>query len=157
MHRAALLVTVAALAAPPALIATGCGGQGDERPSSGEPSPGDRSSPPIRVVETEFKLDPATARSARPGRTAFKVVNRGEVVHALAIETPGRTRSTKTIKPGRSRTLHADLPPGRYAWYCPVGNHRQLGMRGTLTVEGATPQPQSEQPAPESPGGGYGY
>jgi uncharacterized cupredoxin-like copper-binding protein len=27
-----------------------------------------------------------------------------------------------------------DLKPGKYTFYCPVGDHRAEGMEGTLTV-----------------------
>ena len=33
--------------------------------------------------------------------------------------------------------LKVDLDkPGRYVWYCPVGDHRERGMKGTITVKG---------------------
>jgi len=32
-----------------------------------------------------------------------------------------------------------ELKAGRYELYCPVGNHRELGMEGTLSVGGAAP------------------
>ena len=42
---------------------------------------------------------------------------------------------TKTINTGEEATVEfvADMS-GMYEFYCSVGNHRQLGMRGTLTV-----------------------
>ncbi len=37
---------------------------------------------------------------------------------------------------GASTTLEADLKAGSYEWYCPAGDHADMGgMKGTLTVE----------------------
>ena len=58
-------------------------------------------------------------------------------VHALEIEAPGGEVETGDIQPGESATLTANLDrPGKYEWYCPVGNHRDLGMEGEITVGG---------------------
>ena len=35
---------------------------------------------------------------------------------------------------GGSAKLTVELEPGEYKVYCPVGNHEQAGMVGTLTV-----------------------
>ena len=136
-----------------ALALGGCGG-GEEPQRRAEAS---RAGAQIRVIETEFELDPAKAQVAQAGQVRIEAVNRGQTVHALAVETRAGERSTETIEPGRSRTLTADLPPGRYTWYCPVGNHRELGMEGMLTVGGENRRP-APTPEPEPSGaGGYGY
>ena len=135
-----------------ALAVAGCGG--DEQPPPAPVGAG----PTLTVTETDFALDPTAARLPRAGAARVEVVNRGQTVHALAVETADGTRSTARITPGRSSTLSLTLPAGRYVWYCPVGNHRQLGMRGTLTVGERGSGPESEQPAREAPGGGgLGY
>jgi uncharacterized cupredoxin-like copper-binding protein len=35
---------------------------------------------------------------------------------------------------GGKRTAHVKLEPGRYEFLCTVGDHAELGMRGTLRV-----------------------
>ena len=91
----------------------------------------------VRVSETEFKLDPANPRISQAGIVEFDVSNDGRVVHALEVEGPKGEVETDTIRPGRSASLKADLSkPGRYVWYCPVGNHRERGMEGRITVAG---------------------
>ena len=40
------------------------------------------------------------------------------------------------LSPGQSGVLTVDLSkPGTYEFYCPVGNHREQGMEGTITVQ----------------------
>jgi plastocyanin len=55
--------------------------------------------------------------------------------HAVSIEGEGVAESGDTVEAGADSTVTADLQPGTYSYYCPVGQHRQAGMEGTLTVE----------------------
>ena len=156
MGRSSLTVVTPLLLGLGAVAASGCGG--GEQPRSSQPAAADRPAEPIRVLETEFRLEPANARIARSGRTTFEVVNRGESVHALAIETPSGEVKTAAIAPGESRTVKAELPPGRYTWYCPVGNHRERGMSGTIAVGDREGGSGAAQPEDEgTTGGGPGY
>ena len=54
--------------------------------------------------------------------------------HAVAIEGNGVSESGEVVSRGGTSTVTADLEPGKYAFYCPVGDHREEGMEGTLTV-----------------------
>jgi PQQ system protein len=91
----------------------------------------------INVRETEMKIDPKNVTIDKPGVVEFKVQNAGRVVHALEIEGPTREVETEQIPAGKSATLRANLNrPGKYKWYCPVGNHEAQGMTGTVTVRG---------------------
>ena len=87
-----------------------------------------------RVVLTEFAIDPANPKLT-PGKASFEVVNEGSAPHALEIEGGGEEFVTEVLDGGGSETLEADLKAGEYEWYCPVGNHADQGMKGTLTVE----------------------
>jgi plastocyanin len=89
----------------------------------------------IEVEETEFSLDPAEITLERPGTYVFRAVNSGETVHALEIEGGGIEEETENIQPGESTQLEVNLDPGTYKLYCPVGNHEERGMVGTVTVE----------------------
>jgi uncharacterized cupredoxin-like copper-binding protein len=89
----------------------------------------------IDVRETEMKLDPQNPKIREPGTVQFKIKNAGQAVHALEVEGPQGEVETRPLKPGQSDTLSVELTkPGEYTWYCPVGNHKDLGMRGTITV-----------------------
>ena len=133
-----------------ALAVAGCGG--DEQPPPAPVGAGRT----LTVTETDFALDPSAARVPRAGAVQIEVANGGGTAHALAVETPTGTRSSGTIEPGRSGALSLRLPAGRHVWYCPIGNHRELGMRGTITVAAADRTPDPEPPR-EAPSGGYGY
>jgi plastocyanin len=56
--------------------------------------------------------------------------------HAVSIEGNGVDESGNVVEGGAgTSTVTADLEAGEYTFYCPVGQHRQNGMEGTLTVE----------------------
>jgi uncharacterized cupredoxin-like copper-binding protein len=64
-----------------------------------------------------------------------KLVNKGQTAHAIEVEGKGGEHKSSTIGPGESTTLKAKLAPGKYEFYCPVDGHKQLGMKGELTVK----------------------
>jgi uncharacterized cupredoxin-like copper-binding protein len=55
--------------------------------------------------------------------------------HAIAVEGKGVDKDGPIAQPGSKSAITVKLKPGKYQFYCPVGNHRQAGMEGTLTVE----------------------
>ncbi len=107
------------------------------------------------MTETDFELAPAKARVATSGDVAIPLINDGQTVHALALQTGREMRSTGTIEPGKTAALTPDLEPGRYTWFYPIVDHRELGMGGTLTVGGEATEAEPSTPA--APGGGDGY
>ena len=88
----------------------------------------------VEVSATEFRLDLATTHLA-PGTYTFVMKDDGRATHAIAISGPGvdNTRSA-TSGPGGTASLTVTLQNGSYVLYCPVGNHRALGMQTDLTV-----------------------
>ena len=73
----------------------------------------------------------------RAGPVNFVVTNEGSEAHSLVVEGNGLDFELPTpLDPGESSILSADLPPGEYVVYCPVGDgeHRDKGMEATLTV-----------------------
>ena len=133
-------LTKGALVVATAAVLAGCGGgSGSQVPSGGGAEKG---SPPkagpvmvLNVRETEMELDPKNPTIEKPGTVQFQIKNAGQVTHALEVEGPEGEVETRPIKPGQSDTLSAELTkPGEYTWYCPVGNHKDLGMRGAITV-----------------------
>jgi plastocyanin len=72
--------------------------------------------------------------SAPAGSVSIELVNDSPTPHAVEVEGNGVEEESETITGGNT-TLTVDLEPGEYTYYCPVGNHRQAGMEGTLTVQ----------------------
>jgi len=73
--------------------------------------------------------------SISPGRKVFEVTNKGTVNHSFGIRGNGiDAKLDSPLIPGATRTLEADLQPGNYQVYCPVDQHRDRGMAGTLVV-----------------------
>jgi uncharacterized cupredoxin-like copper-binding protein len=91
----------------------------------------------VDVTMTDFKFDPKDP-TVKPGEVTFDVVNDGETLHNMEVEGPsGEAELPEDLQPGDSGSFNVDLSePGKYRFYCPVGNHEQLGMVGEVTVQG---------------------
>src|SRR5205085_465109 len=80
----------------------------------------------------------------------FTLQNGGRFPHNLHIEGNGVSLDVKPDGPvaaGESFTGAVTLPAGTYDIWCPVGNHRDQGMVGTLTVAGAAAGGAAQVPA----------
>jgi plastocyanin len=91
------------------------------------------------VGMTEFAFEPANLRVS-PGRVTFTLRNDGQFPHNLHIEGNGVSLDVKTDGPvagGESFTGAVTLPPGTYQTWCPVDQHRERGMVGTLVAAAA--------------------
>ena len=91
----------------------------------------------VDVTATDFKFDPKDP-TVKPGDVTFDVTNDGQTVHNLEVEGPsGEEELPEDLQPGDSGEVSVDLSePGKYKFYCPVGNHEELGMVGEVTVKG---------------------
>jgi plastocyanin len=85
------------------------------------------------VTETEFSVS-LSRSSFAPGTVLFVTHNTGTKTHALGVQGPGVDTTTDDIAPGGSATLTVTLVKGSYDLYCPVGNHKMLGMDVHVTV-----------------------
>jgi plastocyanin len=119
-----------------ALGLAACGSSDDTSGGGGDTASASGSGANVNVTETEFKIDPANPKIAKTGKVTFKVANKGRFPHALEVEGNGlEEQKTAVIQPGAGATLTVGLSKdGTYEWYCPVGNHRQMGMEGKITV-----------------------
>jgi uncharacterized cupredoxin-like copper-binding protein len=134
-----------------AALVAGCGGGGEGEAVPPETSPPAVTAPtttaPVEatavpgspaVVTAElydFRIELSQTAFA-PGQYTFEAKEEGQAPHALAIRGPGvDTAETPVIQPGgASQQLTVGLQPGTYELWCPVGNHRNLGMVTTVTV-----------------------
>jgi plastocyanin len=55
--------------------------------------------------------------------------------HNVVIDGNGVDAAGPIAQPGGTSAATADLKAGTYTFYCAVGQHRQNGMEGELTVE----------------------
>jgi plastocyanin len=137
--RSTSLIAVALVAG--ALGLASCGdddGGGDGTGGGGGDGGGDDGS--AGATTLRLAADPGGALAfdkkslrAGPGRVVIAFSNTSGVPHAVEVEGNGVEEETETITDGSER-LAVDLDAGEYKFYCPVGNHEQAGMVGTLTV-----------------------
>jgi plastocyanin len=143
---------MACLLAAAALVVAGCGGSSSNNNSSGSSggstptstptssggssgssgSGGGKSVPVDADPSGALKFTQKTLK-AKSGTVTFDFTNKSSVPHGFAVQGNGLNQSSKVVT-GGSATLTIKLKPGKYTFYCPVGNHRQAGMVGTLTV-----------------------
>lgn len=123
-----------------ALLLGGCAGAAPKSESQSPSGGGTATTAPgatVKISGTDFKLAPAVVQVKKPGMVRFELDNAGQTVHALEIEGPKDEVKTKEIGPGSSATVTADLSkPGKYTMYCPVDDHKGLGMTGEIVVAG---------------------
>jgi uncharacterized cupredoxin-like copper-binding protein len=88
----------------------------------------------VTATETDFKIA-LSSTSLSAGTYTFKAVNSSPDTHALEINGPGvGDKSTTDIAPSSSATLTVTLTRGSYEIWCPVANHKAMGMDIHLTV-----------------------
>jgi plastocyanin len=132
--------TLIAVALATAVFA-GCGGDDEEespaRPeTTQEPAAGGAGGQTVDVsspADGSLKFDQAEL-SAKAGKVTFNYDNPSSVPHAFEVEGNGVEEETDTITASEA-SVTVDLKAGTYTYYCPVGQHRQAGMEGQLTVE----------------------
>jgi plastocyanin len=170
MRRLTLLVPIALVS-----LLAGCGSSSSSSSSSAPATSSSSSSAAapsggtggkLTLSETEFKIAPASPAVAKTGKIMITVKNSGAITHALAVQTPTGLVKTGPIAAGATATLTVNAAKaGKYTFYCPIGNHRMLGMQGTLVVgSGASASSSSGSATPASTssssgggGGSYGY
>ena len=134
---AALFAIGAAIAVP----VVGCGGSSDDNSTSNAATPATTgggaagAGGTVDLTATDFKFDPSEP-TVKAGDVTFSLKNDGQVQHSLEIEdVNGSDQELEgDVSPGSDGTLKVNLPPGKYEFYCPVGNHKEMGMTGEITV-----------------------
>ena len=111
------------------LLAAACssGGQGQE--------PLDVSTPAVQEVLVTLRdnftitVSPSTVKT---GRVKFNVKNEGTMAHGMGIDGQN---VEQFVTPGLTLTRETIMPPRTWTLYCPVADHRDLGMRADLVVQ----------------------
>lgn len=135
-----------------ALAIAGCGGNDDEDTVNGgsggaatteqTDTGGGDAAGGGGATELRIAADPGGALAfdkntltAPAGTVTIVMDNPSDLPHAVEIEGAGTEAVGETVQKGGVSRATAELEPGEYRYYCPVGNHGSAGMEGTLTVE----------------------
>jgi len=93
---------------------------------------------PLRVSAREYGFDPKGVTIDAGGETVAMPIalhNSGVLGHDLIVGRGGKqVGGTTVITGGNDASATVKLQPGSYMFFCDVGDHAQLGMKGTLTV-----------------------
>ena len=113
------------VAAPPALATAGkpAADEGFVEVSGGT----------VPIGLKEYELEPGKIKVA-PGKVTFVLRNEGRFAHNFNVEGPGIDTTAEKFSPGRTVRLEVALQEGEYKISCPLSNHDQRGMHGTLVV-----------------------
>ena len=87
-----------------------------------------------RANELAFNVN---VLKAPAGPVRLVLTNRSDLAHNVAVRGPKlpKARLGKVVGKGRKSVVaFANLPAGRYTFYCSVFGHEAGGMKGTLTV-----------------------
>jgi plastocyanin len=88
----------------------------------------------LTATEDDFSIA-LSSDSVAPGTYAVTVDNAGRATHSLSIKGPGGVDMTSdTLQGGDSTTMTVTLEAGEYEVWCPIANHKAMGMDTTLTV-----------------------
>jgi uncharacterized cupredoxin-like copper-binding protein len=85
----------------------------------------------IEIAFLEYEMKPNKIR-VKPGAVTFVLRNEGRFAHDFHVEGPGVDAYAAKFSPGRTVRLEVALPEGEYKISCPLSNHDQRGMHGTL-------------------------
>lgn len=91
----------------------------------------------VELIATEYAFSPSQFVVESGQTTTVQLRNEGRIVHSISFELPEREITLdRILGPQQSGVVSFTAPttPGQYTFYCPVGDHRQRGMVGTLIV-----------------------
>ncbi len=85
------------------------------------------------VNGSNYKFAPTTMTVKKGDTVKITFVSSGSI-HDLVVD--GYNVRTKELSPGQSQTIQfVANKSGTFEYYCSVGSHRAMGMKGTLTVQ----------------------
>ena len=94
---------------------------------------------PATVVRLDAARDGSLAferpaATSPPGPVSIEMRNPSDIPHAIAIRGGEADATGDTVGRDGTSRVQADLDPGTYVLFCPVGGHEQAGMVARLTV-----------------------
>ena len=90
----------------------------------------------VDISAQDFSFAPSDP-TVKSGEVTFTMTNDGQTAHSLEIEDVNGSDAEieGDVAPGQSGTLKVNLKPGTYEFYCPVDDHKEMGMEGEITVK----------------------
>ncbi len=92
----------------------------------------------IEIVFKEYEMKPDKVR-VKPGKVTFVLRNEGRFAHNFHVEGPGVEAHAEKFSPGRTIRVEVALQEGEYKISCPLSNHSQRGMHGTVIATAKPP------------------
>jgi hypothetical protein len=128
-------IAKAALIAGLLATAVACGGSGNSTSDGSHPDAAPASRNQVIAVETDNHI--ALSRTTfTPGTYTFVAENKAsDLPHALTVLGSDVNKATPTLAPGKTASITVTLRSGRYDIYCPVTDHKLLGMNLEVTVD----------------------
>ena len=118
-----------------ALFVVGCGGGGDDDTGGGR-AVTVAANDTLKMTAKEYEFDPGEITVNGAGRLTIDLQNDGSLAHDVVVKKGEREiGGTRAFPAGESRSATVNLEHGTYEFLCTVGDHAELGMRGTLTVK----------------------
>jgi plastocyanin len=114
-----------------ALLVASCGGDDEKGRTVTAAANGS-----VRVVAKEYSFDPSDIVVRGPGTLRVTLVNDGSLAHNWKLFKEGRDLGgTPAFPSGQTKSAEVRVGRGKYEFICTVGDHAELGMKGTLTVD----------------------
>jgi uncharacterized cupredoxin-like copper-binding protein len=109
------------------LVLVACAPGEDEEQT---PGPGEQA---VTVTLTEHEI--VVDGSVSAGEVTFELRNEGDQTHGFVVTGAGLDETLTTdVRPGETERVTAQLEAGTYTLWCPIGDHRDLGMEVELEV-----------------------
>ena len=147
------------------LVVTGCGSSKKKSSASTTTTPTTSTTPttPAAGASTvALSADPGGAiafvkntAAAKAGKVTFLMKNPSSsgLQHGIAVEGNGVDKDGPIVAAGKTSTLTVTLKKGKYTFYCPFDNHKNMGMKGTLTVGSSSSSSSGSSSSGGSSGG----
>jgi plastocyanin len=97
---------------------------------------GDRPRSSLRIDaagDGSLRFERSAVRAAA-GRARIEMRNPSNIPHAIGVRGEGVEEIGETVGKGGTSSVEADLEPGAYELFCPVGSHEQAGMTARLVI-----------------------